>query len=145
MTSSISKKVHSDRLPDDGRRPFPVHWHFRGVSYRIRRRPEDGRRCRGSYGMPRSMLNSIKRIDEIQQVHFGNARETYSDGRPQLSPKGRTVKVVTRPKGPSRRAAVGGCSGLASLGPSDRHGRHSRGKFFSLVKLRRRRRLLPVR
>ena len=29
MTSSFSKKVHCERLPDDGRRPFVVGWHFR--------------------------------------------------------------------------------------------------------------------
>ena len=39
-----------------------------------------------------------------------------------------------RREAPSGRAAV-----------SDRHGRHALGKFFSLVKLRQRRRLLPVR
>ena len=30
MTSSFSKKVYFDRLPDDRRLPFPVRWHFRG-------------------------------------------------------------------------------------------------------------------
>ena len=30
MTSSFSKEVYFDRLPDDRRLPFPVRWHFRG-------------------------------------------------------------------------------------------------------------------
>ena len=43
---------------------------------------------------------------------------------PRRGPEGRVIGVVARPKGPSCRADRGGRSGLASLGPSDRHGRH---------------------
>ena len=30
MTSSFSKEVYFDQLPDDRRLPFPVRWPFRG-------------------------------------------------------------------------------------------------------------------
>ena len=62
MTSSFSKKVQFDRLPDDRRLPFPVRWPFRGgfpTGSDVVREVADVPEVATGEGMPRSMLNSI--------------------------------------------------------------------------------------